>query len=300
MTAICQRVGLAILLIALLAPAAIAQQTGTIAGAVRDAQAGVLPGVTITVRSDALVTGSQVVVTGEAGAYQFVTLPPGTYSITYELAGFTPLRREGIVVQVARTTRLDVELSVGALQETVTVSGGSPVVDTSSTVTQTNINKDLYEAIPTGRNPWTMAGLVPGVVTGRLDVGGTEGAQQYNIEAFGSADSQKSFSIDGLKMNWAGGSGGATMMYYGFEMYDEYNMQTASGTAESDVSGVFMNMVTKSGGNRFNSDHNIYFMNDALQGSNIDDELRTRLGLLPESQCAGAAPGTRGCETGAA
>ena len=118
-----------------------------------------------------------------------------------------------------------------------------------------------------------MAGLVPGVVTGRLDVGGTEGAQ-YNIEAFGSANSQKSFSIDGLKVNWAGGDGGATMMYYGFEMYDEYNMQTASGTAESDVSGVFMNMVTKSGGNRFTSDHNFYFMNDALQGSNIDDDLR--------------------------
>ena len=276
MTAICQRVGLAILLIALVAPAAIAQQTGTIAGAVRDAQGGVLPGVTVTVRSDALVTGSQVVVTGEAGAYQFPTLPPGTYSVTYELTGFTPLRREGIVVQVARTTRLDVELSVGALQETVTVSGESPVVDTSSTVTQTNINKDLYEAIPTGRNPWTMAGLVPGVVTGRLDVGGTEGAQQYNIEAFGSADSQKSFSIDGLKVNWAGGSGGATMMYYGFEMYDEYNMQTASGTAESDVSGVFMNMVTKSGGNRFTSDHNFYFMNEAMQGDNLDDPICAR------------------------
>ena len=168
-------------------------------------------------------------------------------------------------MQVARTARVDVELGVGNLQETVTVSGVSPVVDVSSTVTQTNIDKNLYEAIPTGRNPWTMAGLVPGVVTGRLDVGGTEGAQQYNIEAFGSANSQKSFSIDGLKVNWAGGDGGATMMYYGFEMADEYNMQTASGTAESDVSGVFMNMVTKSGGNRFTSDHNFYFMNDALQ-----------------------------------
>ena len=191
-------------------------------------------------------------------------------------------------MQVARTARVDVELGVGTLQETVTVSGASPVVDVSSTVTQTNIHKDLYEAIPTGRNPWTMAGLVPGVVTGRLDVGGTEGAQQYNIEAFGSANSQKSFSIDGLKVNWAGGDGGATMMYYGFEMYDEYNMQTASGTAESDVSGVFMNMVTKSGGNRFTSDHNFYFMNDALQGANIDDDLRARLGLQP-GQETGAA-----------
>ena len=121
-----------------------------------------------------------------------------------------------------------------------------------------------------------MAGLVPGVVTGRLDVGGTEGMQQYNLEAFGSADSQKSFSIDGLKTNWPGGNGGATMQYYGFEMDEEYNMQTASGTAESDIAGVFMNMVTKSGGNRLTSDHNVYFMNDALQGDNLDDELRAQ------------------------
>ena len=269
------------------APAA-GQQTGTLIGDVRDPQGGVLPGVTITATSDALIGGPRSVVSTETGAYQIAPLPPGTYTVTYELTGFAPLRREGIIVQVARTTRLDVELTVGSLQETVTVSGESPVVDVSTTVTQTNITKDLYEAIPTGRNPWVMAGLVPGVVTGRLDVGGTEGAQQYNIEAFGSANSQKSFSIDGLKVNWAGGNGGATMMYYGFEMYEEYNMQTASGAAESDVSGVYMNMVTKSGGNRFTSDHNFYFMNDSMQGTNIDDDLRARLGVQPGQQ-SGAA-----------
>ena len=114
--------------------------------------------------------------------------------MAFELTGFTPSERDGVRRAGRRTTRVDVELGVGALQETVTVSGESPVVDVSSTVTQTNIDKDLYEAIPTGRNPWVMAGLVPGVVTGRLDVGGTEGMQQYNLEAFGSADSQKSFS----------------------------------------------------------------------------------------------------------
>ena len=264
-----------------------AQQTGTLAGVVRDAQAGVLPGVTISVSGPALIGGARTTVTGEAGSYTF-QLPPGTYVVSYDLTGFGALKREGIVVQVARTARVDVELGVGTLQETVTVSGASPVVDVSSTVTQTNITKDLFDAIPTGRNPWVMAGLVPGVVTGRLDVGGTEGMQQYNIEAYGSADSQKSFSIDGLKTNWAGGNGGATMMYYGFEMYEEYNMQTASGTAESDVAGVFMNMVTKSGGNRFTSEHNVYFMNDALQGTNITDGLRSRLGLQP-GQTSGAA-----------
>jgi hypothetical protein len=271
----------------MLAGVASAQQTGTIAGVVRDAQGGVLPGATVTISSAALIS-PRVVVTGETGAFQATSLPPGSYEVVVELPGFGTQRISGVLVQVAATVRADATLSVGTLEETVTVSGQSPVVDVSSTVTQTNISKDLYEAIPTGRNPWVMAGLVPGVVTGRLDVGGTEGMQQYNIEAFGSADSQKSFSIDGLKTNWGGGSGGATMQYYGFEMYEEYNMQTASGTAESDVSGVYMNMVTKSGGNIFTSDHNFYFMNESLQGTNIDDALRARMGLGAGAQTGAA------------
>jgi len=265
-----------------------AQQTGTLAGVVRDAQGAVLPGASVTASSPALIGGARATPTGPTGAYQITGLPPGVYVVTFELAGFTSVKHEDVLLQVNQTSRIDVELAVGTLQESVTVSGESPVVDVSSTVTQTNITKDLYEAIPTGRNPWVMAGLVPGVITGRLDVGGTEGMQQYNLEAFGSADSQKSFSIDGLKTNWGGGSGGSTMQYYGFEMYEEYNMQTASGTAESDVSGVYMNMVTKSGGNRINSDSNFYFMNDGLQTTNIDDELRRRLGLT-EGQQSGAA-----------
>ncbi|MGQ0734710.1 MAG: carboxypeptidase regulatory-like domain-containing protein [Acidobacteriota bacterium] len=284
-----RRSTLAVLAFAMaLSTTALAQQAGTLSGIVRDQQGAVLPGVTVTVSSPALIGGARVAPTGEAGGYQFSGLPPGMYLVTYELSGFARVSRENIVIQVAQTTRLDVVMNVGTLQETVTVSGESPVVDVSSTVTQTNITKDLYDAIPTGRNPWVMAGLVPGVVTGRLDVGGTEGMQQYNVEAFGSADSQKSFSIDGLKTNWGGGSGGATMQYYGFEMYDEYNMQTASGTAESDVSGVYMNMVTKSGGNRISSEHNFYFMNDALQGTNVDDALRARLGLAAGQQTGAA------------
>jgi hypothetical protein len=288
MSGLVQRLSVAALLFFVAVGTSAAQQTGTLTGVVRDAQGGALPGVSVSVSGDALIGGPRSATTGPAGNYQFPSLPPGAYTVSYELTGFAPLRREGIVVQVAGTTRLDVELSVGSLQETVTVSGESPIVDVSSTVTQTNIDKELYEAIPTGRNPWVMAGLVPGVVTGRLDVGGTQGMQQYNIEAFGSADSQKSFSIDGIKTNWAGGNGGATMMYYGFEMYEEYNMQTASGTAESDVSGVFMNMVTKSGGNRFSSDHNFYFMNESLQSDNVDDALRARLGLQPGQQTGAA------------
>ena len=260
-----------------------AQQTGTLSGEVRDAQGALLPGVTITIESPAMAGGARQAVSGESGSYAFASLPPGVYTATFTLSGFTTLRREDVRVQVATVSRVDVELAVGGVSETVTISGELPVVDVASTTTQTNVDKELFDAIPTGRNPWVMAGLVPGVVTGRLDVGGTEGMQQYNLEVFGSADSQKSFSIDGLKTNWPGSNGGQTMQYYGFEMYEEYNMQTASGTAESDTSGVYMNMVTRSGANRFASDHNLYFMNDGLQGDNVDDDLRRRLGIGPRT-----------------
>jgi carboxypeptidase family protein len=285
---VARRIVLVVLGAMLVSRPAVAQQTGTLSGVVRDAQGGILPGVTVNVSSASLIGGARTATTGGAGTYQLTGLPPGTYDVTYELSGFSTLKRGDIRVLVAQTTRLDVDLAVGNLQETVVVTGASPVVDVGSTTTQTNISKEVFDTIPTGRNPWVMAGLVPGVITGRLDVGGTEGMQQYNVEAFGSADSQKSFSIDGLKTNWGGGAGGSTMQYYGFEMYEEYNMQTASGAAESDVSGVYMNMVTKSGGNRFSSDHNFYFMNDKLQGANVDDALRTRLGLTAGQQTGAA------------
>jgi len=282
------RLGSLVAIVAGLAQVAQAQQTGVLSGVVRDAQAAAFPGAAVTIAGPALIGGSRTAQSGPSGGYRLTDLPPGLYSVTYQAAGFTPVKHERIRIQVAVVTTLDVDLKVGGLEEIVTVEGESPVVDVSSTVSQKNIDKDLYDAIPSGRNPWVMAGLVPGVVTGRLDVGGTEGMQQYNLEVFGSANSQKSFSIDGLKTNWPGGDGGATMQYYGFEMYEEYNMQTASGTAESDVSGIFMNMVTKSGSNRFASEHNIYFMNDSLQTENVDDDLRRRLGLASGAQTGAA------------
>ena len=168
------------------------------------------------------------------------------------------------------------------------MTGATPVVDVLTTTTQTNVGKEMFDAIPTSSNPWVVAGLVAGVVTQRLDVGGTQAMQQYNLEAYGSADSQKTFSVDGLKTNWTGGSGGSTNQYYSSEMFDEYNMQTASGTAEVDAGGVYMNMVTRSGGNRFSGNYNATFTNDSLQGDNVDDELRTRMNLPPGAPAAAA------------
>jgi hypothetical protein len=264
------------------------QVTGGIAGTARDQQGGVLPGVTVALTGEALIGGAQTEVTGADGTYQISGLPPGMYVLTYELVGFRALKREGVRVQVAQSTRVDVEMSVGAVEEAVTVTGTAPAVDVTSTTTQTNIDKDFYDAVPTARNPWVMAALVPGVVASTLDVGGTSGMQQYNLQAYGSSASQRSLSVDGVKMNWSGGDGGSANQYYGNEMFDEYNLQTASGTAEADVSGVFTNQVTKSGGNRLSGEYNFLFMNSSMQGDNVDDYILQRLGAAPGTQVAAA------------
>jgi hypothetical protein len=248
-------------------------QTGTITGVVTDDQGAVMPGVTVSIQSPALIGGTRTAVTNTTGSYQFSQLAPGVYSVVFQLAGFNTLRMEEIDVRVAFVSKVDGRMQVAGVEETVTVTGESPVVDVKSSVTATNIDKELFETVPSGNNPFVMAGMVPGMVTGRLDVGGNEGAQQYNLEMFGSDPGQKTFAVDGLKVNWPGGSGGFTMQYYDFAMYEEYNFQNASQSAEVDVPGVYMNMVTKSGGNEFSSDNTFYYENDSMQGDNIDEEL---------------------------
>jgi hypothetical protein len=248
-------------------------QTGTITGVATDEQGAVMPGVSVSIQSPALIGGARTAVTNSTGSYQFSQLAPGTYTVTFQLSGFNTLVMEGIIVRVAFNSKVDARMKVAGVEETVTVTGESPVVDVKSTVTATNIDKDLFETVPSGNNPFTMASFVPGMVTDRLDVGGNEGAQQYGLQIFGSDPDQKTFSVDGLKVNWPGGAGGATMQYYDFAMYEEYNFQNATQSAEVDVPGVYMNMVTKSGGNQYSSDNTFYFENDAMQANNIDEEL---------------------------
>ncbi|HSF20042.1 MAG TPA: TonB-dependent receptor [Vicinamibacteria bacterium] len=251
-------------------------QTGTITGAAADEQGARMPGVTVSIASPALIGGARTAVTNQTGSYQFSQLPPGLYTVTFELSGFNTLRMEAIDVRVAFVSTVNARMQVAGVEETITVTGESPVVDVKSSVAATNIDKDLFETVPSGNNPFTMAAFVPGMVTGRLDVGGNEGAQQYALEIFGSDPDQKTFSVDGLKVNWPGGAGGATMQYYDFAMYEEYNFQTSSTSAEVDVSGVYMNMVTKSGGNDFSSDNAFYYENDSLQADNIDADLEAQ------------------------
>ena len=128
-----------------------ASSTGTIQGRVTDAQGAVLPGATITATSPAML-GSQTTIASETGNYRFPAVPPGTYTLTYELAGFNTVRREGIIISLGFTANINVELALATLQETVTVTGESPVIDTSATRVVQNFKLDQLQSIPNGRD----------------------------------------------------------------------------------------------------------------------------------------------------
>ena len=148
-----------------------ASSTGTIQGRVTDAQGAVLPGVTITATSPSAL-GAQTTVTSETGNYRFPAIPPGVYTVTYELTGFNNVRREGIQIALGFTANVNVELALATLQETVTVTGQSPIIDTSATRTVQTFKLEQLQSIPNARDMWALLALTPGVAMTRIDVGG--------------------------------------------------------------------------------------------------------------------------------
>jgi hypothetical protein len=239
----------------LAATAAYAQvQTGSIAGVVTDSSNAVLPGVAVSVSGEKLIGGIQTQATDATGSYRFDRLPPGSYHVKFELQGFKSFERGGIVVDAAFVANVPAKLEVGNISETVTVSGESPTVDTKSNLQQTVLNQAVLEGIPTGRDPWSNAKLVAGLAVSTYDVGGTQSYQQSSFSAHGSSTSDVTFNIDGAAVNWPGGSGGSTMLYYDQGMFEEMNYMTSAIPAEVMAGGVSINMVTKDAGNKWRGD----------------------------------------------
>ena len=166
----------------LLVPVGAAAQS-SIAGEVADNTGGVLPGVTVEASSPALIEGSRVAITDGTGQYNLIDLRPGTYSVTYTLPGFGTQVRDELVLQTDFAMNIDITLTVGALEETVTVSGEQPVVDVQQVQRVEVLTREVQEAIPTGRSTWSYAALIPGVKVNQPDVGGTGGAQQATMSA---------------------------------------------------------------------------------------------------------------------
>ena len=129
-------------------------------------QRGVLPGVTVTATSPAQI-GTLTAVTNEAGIYRFPAVPPGDYRLQFDLAGFGTLVREGIRITLGFNSRVNVKLGVATLQETVTVCGESPVIDTSATRVQTNYDREALASLPNARDMWSLLGATPSVTLER-------------------------------------------------------------------------------------------------------------------------------------
>ena len=243
-----------------------ASSTGSINGKVADASGAILPGVTVTAASSSLM-GVQTSVTNETGSYRFPALPPGTYSLTYELAGFNTLKRENIDLALGFTATVSVEMTVASLQETVTVTGASPVIDTSSTRVQQNFKLDQLQSIPNGRDMWSLLAVTPSVQMSRIDVGGNRAGTQTGYTAYGFSG-QVRVLIEGI--NTTEGTGGAGF-YFDYSSLEEVFMGTSGQSAEMPNPGVQSQFIAKSGGNRFSGEYYADWYNNALQGENIPD-----------------------------
>jgi hypothetical protein len=267
-----------IALVWLVAAPAAAYAQGSITGVVRDTSGAVLPGVTVEVSSPALIEKVRSAVTDGTGQYQITNLAPGTYAATYTLPGFATVRRAGIELTGTFTATVNAELRVGALEETVTVTGETPVVDVQSTTRQRVMDREILDTIPTGGDEYNLGVLVPGVsVSGGQDVGG--GGTQTAFPALsvhGSRSQDTTHTMGGVSMTMLASSGGFQVVRMNPAATQEVTVDTAAGNAEHSVGGVRVNRIPREGGNTFNGIVMGGFANNAMQGSNFNDDLRNR------------------------
>jgi hypothetical protein len=258
-----------------------ASSTGSISGEVKDSQGGVLPGVTVTATSPAQI-GTLTAVTTEAGIYRFPSVPPGEYRLQFELAGFQNVTREGIRVTLGFNAQVNVQLAVATLQETVTVSGQSPVIDTSATRMQTNFDQQALASIPNARDMWSLLAATPSVTLNRVDVGGATMGTQTTYFAYGYSGQNRPL-IEGINTTEGTAAAGFYLDYGSFE---EVFIGAAANSAEMPNPGVLTQFVGKSGGNQLGVNLYYDFEDGDIQARNLTDEQAFPAGT-PASQRAG-------------
>lgn len=263
--------------------AQVSATTGAINGKVTDDTGGVLPGVTVTVSSPSM-QGTRTDVTNEEGSYRFPAVPPGDYKLQYELAGFGTVVREGVRVSLGFTATINIELKVASLQETVTVTGESPVVDVTSTTSATNFGEQKLASLPNARDFWTVLAAAPAVVLTRIDVGGSAAGTQTGYAVYDTKEDQHRPMVEGI-VNTEGTN--AAGFYYDYGSIDEVAIQTKGHTAEMPWPGVWSNFVAKSGGNEYHGKTYADYQNKAIQQRNIDNSATF---LCPGRRCGNLQP----------
>src|SRR5688500_1662000 len=262
---------LSVLLMFVLASADRAQTvsatTGAIDGRVTDASNAVLPGVTITLVGEARM-GRRDTVTSDTGTFRFMSLTPGLYTVTFALAGFATVKRTDIQVGAGFTATLNISLNVASLEEAVTVSGASPVVDAQSSTVSTSFDAKKLAALPNGSNdPWAMLAETPAVKMSRIDVGGSTSGTQTTFTTYGTAGQRPYYEgINGTEFTNANGN------YPDMNAFEEVAVNTVATNAEMGPPGVMMVFVVKSGGNAYHGSAGINYSDGDWQSFNIDAE----------------------------
>src|SRR5688500_7317767 len=227
----------------------LASAQGTLTGTVRDQSGAVLPGVTVEAASPALIEKVRTAVTDDAGQYRIPGLNPGTYSLSFRLSGFNTVRREDIELSGTAILTIPVDMRVGALEETVTVTGESPVVDVQNTRRETVLSSDVIASMPGNRSVGTLLNAVPGLVVndGALAASPT----MTFFAARGGPINEGRMAINGMTIAAPFNGGGVSTYILDSINVDEVAVSVAGGLGESDIGGPAMNLVPRSGGNSF-------------------------------------------------
>jgi len=251
----------------------IALAQAVIAGSVKDTSGAVLPGVTVEASSPVLIEKVRNAVSDSSGVYRIEDLRPGTYTVTFTLPGFATTRREGIVLTGTFTAAIDAEMKVGGLEETVTVTGESPIVDVSSARRETTIDNEILKAIPTVRSYNALVVVVPGVVTNLNDTVVGTATTQFPIH--GGRNNEGRMTIDGLNIGNPPGGNQPPAYVADVGNAEEVTFSTSGGLGESETGGLTMNVVPKTGGNRISGSAFFSGTNDSLQSK------KASFGLVP-------------------
>ena len=250
---------------------AVTSGTGAVNGKVTDASDAVMPGVTVTITSPNQM-GARTTVTDVDGTYRFTAVTPGDYAVVFELAGFSTVRNEGIRVSLGFTATVNAELKVASLQESVTVTGQSPVVDTSATQIGNTFSAAQLSALPTSRDYFSLLAQSPAVQMSRIDVGGSTNGTQQGFVVYGTTG-QVRVIFEGLNATEATGAFGNYPDVGGME---EVQINTAAHSAEASTPGVQSQFISKSGGNQFRGTFYGGYSPGAWQAFNIDDDQTAR------------------------
>ena len=245
------RCALSLIVLALLLLPSAAQAQATLAGIVRDNSGGVLPGVTVEVTSRALIEKSRTAITDGTGQYRLTELPPGVYSLTFTLSGFSVVKRDDVEVRGSGVVPINVDLRVGTLQETITVTGESPLVDTQSTRRETVLTSDTINALPATRSYGALLNAIPGLSTNTGSTSAMATPDMTFFTANGGRQNGGQVQIDGMPVAASFNGGGVSTFTYDIANAVEMQVLVSGGLGEAENGEPRINLVPQSGGNTF-------------------------------------------------